>query len=189
MSLPTRLAHRSRHLRFCSTAATTSPPTRSPCREVAEGRGGDPYEVSLWHGSPQLGNISSIVQEGFDFRLSSQAGALGLGTYFAASASYSDMYRWGAKRNMGALGCGCHRSVLCGPCIIQRTRTGGCWCLIGKGGSLLAVSLVSVSGLQRASLCVHHEAICRAVSIGATFGPCRPLAAGWSFASQHYRVV
>ena len=74
------------------------------CREVAEAAGAanDPHEVSLWHGSPSLANFDKIVEQGFDIRVSNMGGALGAGTYFAADASYSDMYSRKAAPNAGA---------------------------------------------------------------------------------------
>ena len=56
-------------------------------------------ELLLWHGSPSFSNIISITTQGFDIRVSNTAGALGAGTYFSATAAYSDTY---SRRNGGA---------------------------------------------------------------------------------------
>jgi hypothetical protein len=49
-----------------------------------------------------LANFDNIVEQGFDIRVSNMGGALGAGTYFAADASYSDMYSRRAAPNAGA---------------------------------------------------------------------------------------
>lgn len=59
---------------------------------MAEAGNGSANETQLWHGTPTLANVTSIVTNGFDFRLSSLAGSLGTGVYLAGSASYSHAY-------------------------------------------------------------------------------------------------
>ena len=70
----------------------------------AASEGGDDAELAnedaLWHGA-DVGAIRTIIQQGFDMRVSNQSGALGAGNYFAWSAAYSLAYSNMGKHSLG----------------------------------------------------------------------------------------
>jgi hypothetical protein len=61
---------------------------RAPRRHINEEVGGSAAalnEHKLWHGTPALDNIYSILADGFKSQYSNMSGALGAGIYFAGA--------------------------------------------------------------------------------------------------------
>ena len=67
-----------------------------------DGRRSQANEKFLWHGS-SLKIIKTVCSEGFDFRVSNQAGALGMGTYYSEDAFYSSQYSMRHQASSAAL--------------------------------------------------------------------------------------
>lgn len=86
-----------------STAAAHQLATMSYPLGQTRSRGRGPAnEKFLWHGS-SLEIIKTVCSEGFDFRVSNQAGVLGMGTYYSEDAHYSSQYSMRHQASTAAL--------------------------------------------------------------------------------------